>query len=369
MIAQCDPRAGYLAHKGKIDAAISRVLKNGWYILGQEVQAFEQAFAEWLKTAHAVGVANGTDAIELALRAAGIGLGDAVATVSHTAVATVSAIRRCGAIPQFVDIDPEYFTMDIDSLLEVIELRPNIKAIVVVHLYGQMADMPIIVEIARQHNLIVIEDCAQAHGAVLDGKKAGTWSDFGCFSFYPTKNMGALGDGGAVVTDNGGWADRLRALRQYGWDRSRNSQLEGVNSRLDALQAAILSVRLTHLDQDNAERRRIAAQYRSGIKNHEEIVLPAEREGGEHVYHQFVIRCKDREAVIKELTKAGIGWSIHYPRPVHLQPAYTVQSFTPVPLLNTETICISILSLPMFPQLSATDITRVLEVLDQRSGL
>jgi len=213
MIPQCNPYAGYLAHKQEIDAAVARVLDSGWYILGKEVEAFETDFANYLAIEHAICVANGTDAIELALRAAGIGEGDVVATVSHTAVATVAAIRRCGAVPRFVDVD-KYFTMSIESLSEVLQRCPEIKAIVVVHLYGQMADMAAILDLAKHHGIPVIEDCAQAHGAELDGEKAGTWGDFGCFSFYPTKNLGAMGDGGAVVVRDREKADRLREIQQ-----------------------------------------------------------------------------------------------------------------------------------------------------------
>jgi len=363
VIPQCNPKAGYLAHKTEIDAAIARVLNSGWYILGEEVEAFEQEFAAWLGIGHAVGVANGTDAIELALRAFGIGPRDKVATVSHTAVATVAAIRRCGALPVFVDVDPDYYTMSPSSLEAALDLVPDIKAAVVVHLYGQMADMPAILETAKRHDLAVIEDCAQAHGAALDGCKAGTWGDFGCFSFYPTKNLGALGDGGAVVTGNAAAAEKLCALRQYGWDEARSSQLEGVNSRLDELQAAVLRERLKHLDADNAARRRIAATYRSGLQGCSGVTLPSEREGCEHAYHQFVIRCKNRKAVVEALAQSLIGCAIHYPQPVHCQPVYADTRFTPVSLKCTEEVATGILSLPMFPELSLPDVDRVATVI------
>jgi len=363
MIPQCNPKAGYLAHKTEIDAAIARVLNSGWYILGKEVETFEREFAIWLGVAHVVGVANGTDAIELALRAAGIREGDKVATVSHTAVATVAAIRRCGALPVFVDIDPDYYTMSPPSLEAALDRVPDIKAVVVVHLYGQMADMPAILESAKRHDLIVIEDCAQAHGAALDGRKAGTRGDFGCFSFYPTKNLGALGDGGAVVTDNAAAAENLCALRQYGWDKARVSQIEGINSRLDELQAAVLWERLKYLGADNAARRRIAAAYRSGLQECSGIGLPSEREGCEHVYHQFVIRCKNREVVVEALAQSRIGYAIHYPQPVHRQAAYADARFTPVSLRHTEDVVTGILSLPMYPELSLPDVDRVVAAI------
>ena len=359
MIPQCNPKAGYLAHKTEIDAAIARVLNSGWYILGEEVEAFEQEFAAWLGIAHAVGVANGTDAIELALRAAGIGGGDKVATVSHTAVATVAAIRRHGALPVFVDVDPDYYTMSPSSLEAALDRVPDIKAVVVVHLYGQMADMTAIFDVARKHDLTVIEDCAQAHGAMLDGCKAGTRGDFGCFSFYPTKNLGALGDGGAIVTNDSSMTERLRALRQYGWDEMRLSQFDGVNSRLDEVQAAILRVRLQGLNDDNAKRQRIAAAYRSGLEGVASITLPSERESCEHAYHQFVIRCKNRKAVVEALAQSQIGCAIHYPQPVHRQAAYADARFTPVSLKHTEEIVTGILSLPIYPELPLPDVEQV----------
>jgi len=352
MIPQCNPHAGYLAHKQAIDAAIARVLDSGWYILGKEVESFENEFAAWCGVKHAVGVANGTDAIELALKAAGIQVGDQVATVSHTAVATVAAIRRCGAMPLFIDIEQDYFTMDPVSLEAGIAAATNIKAVVVVHLYGQMADMPAILEIAGQHDLVVIEDCAQAHGATLNGKKAGSWGDFACFSFYPTKNLGALGDGGAVVTNAHEVAEHLQALRQYGWDGGRISQADGVNSRLDELQAAVLRVRLHGLDEDNRKRQGIAKIYRGGLETVESVILPRLRVGYEQVYHQFVVRVKKRGEIQKAMAKAGIATAIHYVQAAHLHPAYCAEQFSPVALENTESVLPDILSLPMFPELS-----------------
>lgn len=360
MILQCNPLAGYFAHKEEIDAAIAGVLNGGWYILGQEVDAFEQEFSEWTGVAHTVGVANGTDAIELALRAAGIGTGDKVATVSHTAVATVAAIRRCGAVPVFVDIEPDYFTMDADSLAEVVAADAGIRAVVAVHLYGQMADMPAILEIAQTNDLVTIEDCAQAHGATLHGKKAGTWGDFGCFSFYPTKNLGALGDGGAVVTNEVSMALRLQAIRQYGWDDTRVSQIEGVNSRLDELQAAVLRVRLKYLDTDIEARRRIAAAYRLGLQDCPGVRLPDLRDVCSHAYHQFVIRCKHRDALLAFMKQAEIGCAIHYPKPAHLQPAYNDPQLSPVSLRQTESLVSKILSLPMFPEMIDQDVDCVI---------
>jgi len=360
VIPQCNPKAGYLAHKEEIDAALDRVLQSGWYVLGEEVEAFEREYSSWLGVADAVSVANGTDAIELALRAAGIGVGDRVATVSHTAVATVAAIRRCGAEPRFVDIDPEYFTMSPSSLQDVIDLVPDVKAVVVVHLYGQMADMPAILETAKRHNLIVVEDCAQAHGASLHGRKAGCWGDFGCFSFYPTKNLGALGDGGAVATNDATLADQLRALRQYGWDEARESRMDGVNSRLDELQAAVLRVKLAHLDESNAARERIAQNYLEGLSGSMGLRAPRVREGVHHVWHQFVLRCARRDRLLEYLRKKGVSCAVHYPKAAHMMLGYAEKALAPVPLHETERAVGEILSLPIYPELNEAQVKQVI---------
>jgi len=365
MIPQSNPLAGYLAHKNDIDAAIARVLHSGWYILGKEVKTFEQEFAAWLGVCHAVAVANGTDAIELALKAAGVREGDRVATVSHTAVATVAAIRRCGAIPLFVDIESDFFCMDPASLEQALSITPDVKAVVVVHLYGQMADMPSILEITGKYDLIVIEDCAQAHGATLNGRKAGTWGDFGCFSFYPTKNLPALGDGGAVVTNDIGMADGLCALRQYGWDENRISNFDGVNSRLDEVQAAVLRIRLQGLDKDNEKRRSIAAVYYSGLERLRSATMPEVRAGCEHVYHQFVISCHERDCMMEKLAQEGVRCGVHYSYPAHAHPAYSEPRFVTVSLEHTEEAVASILSLPMFPELGNKDASQVVEAINR----
>ena len=365
MIPQSNPRAGYLAQQAEIDAAIARVLDSGWYILGREVESFEYEFAAWLGVNHAVGVANGTDAIELALKASGVGEGDRVATVSHTAVATVAAIRRCGAVPLFVDIEADYYCMDPNSLAQVLEKEANVKAVVVVHLYGQMADMPAILELSERYGLTVIEDCAQAHGASLHGRKAGTWGDFGCFSFYPTKNLPALGDGGAVVTDDECMAERLKALRQYGWDDGRISQMDGVNSRLDEVQAAVLRVRLCGLDADNAKRRNVALRYRQALEALGNLAVPKVRNGCEHVYHQFVMRVANRGEWIEALQHKGVGVAIHYAQAAHQHPAFENDLYRPVPLTKSEAAVVTILSLPMFPELSDEDVGRVIAAIQE----
>ena len=258
-IPQTDPHANYHAHRTEIDAAVQRVLDSGWYILGEEVVAFEREFADYVGASHAVGVASGTDALELALRACGVGAGDLVFTVAHTAVATVAAIELTGATPLLVDICPHSYTMDADCFQAALRDPPpgRPRAVVPVHLYGHPADMPSICRIAMEYGLYVVEDCAQAHGAVIDGRTVGAWGHMAAFSFYPTKNLGALGDGGAVVSGDAGMAEKVRALRQYGWRKRYVSAAPGGNSRLDPLQAAILRAKLPHLHSENGDRKSV----------------------------------------------------------------------------------------------------------------
>ncbi|PJF26279.1 MAG: erythromycin biosynthesis sensory transduction protein eryC1, partial [Phototrophicales bacterium] len=312
------PSGAHAALMPDIDAAIRRVLDSGWYILGREVEAFEAEFAAYHGVKHAVGVGNGTDAIELALRAAGIGAGDEVITVAHTAVATVCAVERAGAKPVLVDIDLQ--TCTLDPVAAEAAITPRTRAIIPVHLYGQPADMPALAEIAARHHLLLIEDCAQAHGARLNGQLVGTWGHLAAFSFYPTKNLGAVGDGGAVLTDDDDYAQRLRRLRNYGQTSRYDHTERGINSRLDELQAAILRVKLPHLDAQNARRRQIACQYDAGLA--EFVNTPPQRPGAESVYHLYVVRHPARDALKARLADAGIGTLIHYPTPIHLQPAY-----------------------------------------------
>lgn len=351
------PIAEYRAYKAAIDAAVQRVFEGGNYILGPECAEFEKEFAAWVageNSAQCVGVANGTDALVLAMRALGIGAGDTVLTASHTAVATVAAVELTGAEPLLVDIEPATFTLDPQKLADTIRANPQrkFKAVIPVHLYGQPADMPAILDIARQHGLLVIEDCAQCHGATLDGKVTGTFGDAGTFSFYPTKNLGAIGDGGAVVTRDFALAARVRELRQYGWKSRYISDTTGMNSRLDEVQAAILRVKLPHLRADNQRRRDITALYAKHAVN-PAVKLPSVRSGAEHVYHQFVVRTQQRDALMAALKSHGIPTAIHYPQPVHLQPAYLGR--TPHGaggLGESERACREVLSLPMHPQLA-----------------
>jgi dTDP-4-amino-4,6-dideoxygalactose transaminase len=361
-IPQTDPRAGYLEQKAEIDAAIARALESGQYILGPEVAAFEAAFAGWLGLGHAVGTGSGTDAIELALRACDIGAGDVVFTVSHTAVATVAAIERAGAVPALVDIEPGGFTMD-PAVLEAALRDPppgRPAAVLPVHLYGEPADLAPIAELARRHALRLIEDCAQSHGAAYRGQRAGSFGDIACFSFYPTKNLAALGDAGMTATDDPELAAALRELREYGWRERYVSARSGINTRLDPLQAAILGARLPYLDDDNRRRQGIAARYDEGLAALP-LALPRRHAGCTHVYHQYVVRTDRRDPLREHLRAAQIGTGIHYPVPVHLQPAYRGRlAEFPAGLPETTRAMREILSLPIYPQLAADAADRVI---------
>ena len=365
-IPQTDPRASYLEQREAIDAAIARVLAGGQYILGREVEEFENQFAAWLGTAHAVGTGSGTDALELALRACGIGEGtrasDLVFTVSHTAVATVAAIERAGAVPVLVDIEPGGFTMDPSALAAALRDPPPGRpaAIIPVHLYGEPADLAPILELARRHGLRVIEDCAQSHGAVYRGEPTGNFGDIACFSFYPTKNLGALGDAGMTATNDGELAVALREIREYGWRERYVSARIGINTRLDPLQAAILGARLPHLDADNARRQAIAARYDEGLAGLP-LDAPHRRADASHVFHQYVIRSRRRDLLREHLRAAQIGTGIHYPAPVHLQPAYRDRlGEFPAGLHATTQAAGEILSLPIYPQLAGAAADRVI---------
>jgi dTDP-4-amino-4,6-dideoxygalactose transaminase len=360
MIPCSNPSAQYQAHKAEIDTAIQRVLDKGWYILGEETRAFEAEFAAYIGVAHGIGVGNGTDALHVALAACGIGPGDEVITVSHTAVATVVAIELCGATPVLVDIEPDYFTLDPVKLEAAIS--PRTKAIIPVHLYGQPADLAPILEIAQRHGLRIIEDCAQAHGALYHGQRVGAWGDIACFSFYPTKNLGALGDGGMLVTNDPALAERARLLREYGWAERHTSQISGWNSRLDEIQAAVLRVKLRHLDKDNGKRARLAAVYDESLAN-TSLVLPRQRSKTTHIRHLYVVRSSKREKLQTFLKKHGIGVLVHYPVPVHLQPAYRQLVRTGADLKETERAAGEVLSLPMYPELSEKEIQRVSELI------
>jgi len=359
-ILPADPRAAYLAAEADITAAIQRVLRSGTYILGPEVAAFEQEFAAYLGAGGAVGVANGTEALELALRAVGIGPGDKVVTVANTVSATVAAIVATGATPVFAEIEPDTMLLDPGALRQLLAVRdPRIKAVVPVHLYGQPADMPALVGIAREHRLAVIEDCAQAHGAMAGDRRAGAWGDLAAFSFYPTKNLGALGDGGAVIGRDPALLEKMRLLRQYGWRRRYVSDLHGRNSRLDELQAAILRVQLPRLEADNRRRGELAARYRERLAG-APLVLPVTAAGRTHVWHQFVVRTPRREELRAHLEAAGITCGVLYPVPLHRQPAYHRAE---VSLPVTERACAEVLSLPLHLGLQPADIDRICDAV------
>jgi dTDP-4-amino-4,6-dideoxygalactose transaminase len=368
MIPQADPGAGYRAQKAEIDAAVARALESGWYILGREGAAFEAEFATWLGPGqHAVGCANGTDALALILRGLGIGPGMTVATVSHTAVATVAAIEMVGATPLLLDIDPDTYTMDPDELVSVLDHPPPglppIRAVIPVHLYGQACDLRPMLEATRAAGIPLIEDCAQCHGATLDGQRLGTFGAAAAFSLYPTKNLGALGDGGVLATADAALAERIAAIRQYGWRERYISAMVGVNSRLDEVQAAILRVKLTALEAGNARRRAIAAAYDAALAGGP-IAPPARRPGAEHVFHQYVLRSERRAEVQAALKAQGIGTGIHYPVPVHLQPAYRDRiPLGPAGCAETARAAQEVFSLPMYPELTEAQVARICAAL------
>jgi len=349
MIPPVDLAGQYSALAAEIDAAVHRVLASGWYILGEETRTFEAEFAAYVGALHGIGVASGTDALALALQAVGVEPGDEVITVSHTAVATVVAVEQAGARPVFVDIDPVTFTLDPASLESVIS--PRARAIMPVHLYGHPANMDAILAFAHRHGLAVVEDCAQAHGALYRGRPVGSIGDAGAFSFYPTKNLGAVGDGGMVVTNRADVAERMVLLRQYGWAKRYVSQVRGHNSRLDELQAAILRVKLPYLEAWNARRRHLAARYTARLKD-TDLVLPQAASDGRHSYHLYVVRAQRRDALLTRLCEEGIGAQVHYPVPVHLQPAYTGLGFGPGSLPHTERAAAEVVSLPLYPEMS-----------------
>jgi dTDP-4-amino-4,6-dideoxygalactose transaminase len=358
MILCANPGAQYQAYKEEIDDAVARVLAKGWYILGEETRAFEAEFAAYIGVREAVGVGSGTDALQLALAACEIGSGDEVITESHTAVATVSAIEMAGATPVLVDIEPDFFTIDPAQIEGAI--TPRTKAIIPVHIYGQPANLDAVLEIASRHKLRVIEDCAQAHGAAFRGTRVGAHGDIACFSFYPTKNLGAIGDGGMVVTNDVALAERARLLREYGWAERYVSHISGRNSRLDELQGAILRVKLRRLDDDNQKRAQIAQRYSESLGDCG-LILPAVRPHATHVFHLYVVRAPERDELQAFLKSLNVNTLIHYPVPVHLQPAYVNLARGGGALSQTEIAAREILSLPIYPELAEQEVEQVIE--------
>jgi dTDP-4-amino-4,6-dideoxygalactose transaminase len=344
------PAADEARHRDAIAAAVTRTLGGGWYILGPEVEAFEREFATWIGVRHAIGVANGTDAIELLLRAHGIGAGNQVIVPSLTAVATASAVIRAGATPIFADVDPVRGTITPDSVKSAIAAADSsqVKAVVAVHLYGHPADITGLRAVCDAHGLNLFEDCAQAHGAEIGGRRVGGLADGAAFSFYPTKNLGALGDGGAVTTDDDSLAIALRELRQYGWRRRYISERPGgVNSRLDELQAAVLRVKLPSLDEQIEWRRQLADRYASGLAGLSGITTPATAENCGHAFHLYVIQADHRDALMAHLQQAGVPVALHYPAAVHEQPAFAAEAALSPALPETERLIQRILTLPL----------------------
>ncbi|HDP24260.1 MAG TPA: DegT/DnrJ/EryC1/StrS family aminotransferase [Deltaproteobacteria bacterium] len=360
MIPVSRPLAQYSAHRKEIRAAVLRVLESGRYILGDEVHQFEGEFAGFSGCKHCIGVANGTEALMLALMGCGVGSGDEVITVSHTAVGTVAAIELAGGVPVFVDIDPQTRCMDARLIEDKISSRT--KAVLPVHIYGQPAPMEQICDVARRYKLLVIEDCAQACGAEIRGGRVGTFGEAAAVSFYPTKNMGAIGDGGAVLTSNPEIARRVQWLREYGWEERHVSKIPGINSRLDELQAAILRVKLPFLGHDNARRRMIAQKYTEVIQG-TAILPPAEVPETLHAMHLYVVECADRISLREFLQTRGIATAVHYPFAVHQQAAYKERIRGSESLPETEALYDRILTLPLYPELSRGDVQRICSAL------
>lgn len=361
-----DLREQHAALAPEINAAVAQVLDRGQYILGPEMAVFEREFAGYLGVAHAIGVASGTDALHLALRACGIGAGDEVITVPNTAVATIAAIELSGATPVLVDVAPHGLNIDL-ALVEA-AITSRTRAILPVHLYGRSAEMAPLIEIARRHGLRIIEDACQAHGASYHGRRVGGWGDIGCFSFYPTKNLGGVGDGGMVTTNDPALAERLRLLRTYGWAERDRSVLKGMNSRLDELQAAILRVKLRHLDEWTARRRALAARYTEALCGLASVRPPEAAVDGGHVYHLYVVRSPQRDRLRDFLAQRDIGSLVHYPHPIHLQEPYRELGHGPGSFPQAEQAAVEILSLPLHPWLTddqADEVIAALREFDQ----
>jgi dTDP-4-amino-4,6-dideoxygalactose transaminase len=360
MIPFLDLRAQYASLQTELEAAALDALRSGAFVLGPAVERFEAAFADYCGAREAIAVNTGTSALHLALLAAGIGDGDEVITVSATFVATTAAILYAGATPVFVDVDAATWNMD-PALVEA-AITPRTKAILPVHLHGRLADMAAIGAIARAHGLVVIEDACQAHGAERDGRRAGTWGDIAAFSFYPGKNLGAAGEGGGITTDNPAYAETMRSLRDWGQAGKYNHVRAGFNYRMDGVQGAILGVKLPHLDGWNAARRRIANAYDAGLAP--ELVRAAGPFGADHAAHVYAIRTADRARVRARLEHAGVATLMHYPTPVHLQPAYAHLGRGAGSLPVSEALARETLSLPLYPELPDADVARVIDAVN-----
>ena len=360
MVPFLDLKAQHRKIRTKLDAALTRVIDSAQFVLGPEVSEFEERYASYCGTEHCVAVNSGTSALHLALLAAGIGPGDEVITVSMTFVATTAAILYCGAKPVFVDVDPNTWTIDTKLIEKAI--TPKTKALLPVHLHGLMADMDPIIDVARRHNLVVIEDAAQSHGAEYKGRRAGSIGDIGCFSFYPGKNLGAIGEGGAVVTNNSELARGVSLLRDWGQESKYHHVLQGFNYRMEAIQGAVLNVKMDHIEAWTEGRRAIAAAYDQKI-TFNQCKRPAPPANFRHVYHVYAIEVDRRDDVQKKLQASGIATGIHYPIPVHLQTAYRDLGYRAGDLPVTEALAKCFLSLPIYPELEAVQVTEVVEAL------
>ena len=356
-----NPQSQFLKYQSEIEDSVLKVLRNGQYILGNELINFENSFKEFIGTNFAIGVANGTDAIEIAIRALDIGIDDEVITVSHTAVPTVAAIVAAGAKPVLVDIQEKFYTIDPSKIRESITNKT--KAIIAVHLYGQPCDVRAIKNICDENNLKLIEDVSQAHGSIYSNKKLGSFGDIACFSCYPTKNLGALGDAGIIVTDSHDLGEKCRIIRQYGWKKEVSSEIFGRNSRLDEIQAAILNVKLKYLENNNKKRNIIANHYKDYLSKLP-IKIPEIREDSSHVFHLYVIQVEKRDLLIKYLNKNGIYPGIHYPYPVHKQKTYKkLARFNDLKI--TDNISNKILSLPIYPELPIEDVIHISNLIKE----
>lgn len=344
-----------------IEAAIKRTLESGQLVLGKEVKLFEKNFSAYIDVKYGIGVNSGTDALKIAIKALGIKSGDEIITIANTAVPTISAMQEVGAKPIFVDIKDDY---NIDETKIAAAITKKTKAILPVHLYGQPCNMPVIMKIAKKYKLKVIEDCAQAHGSKIGAKKIGSFGDLSCFSFYPTKNLGAYGDGGMILTNNKKLADICRALRMYGMKSGYYSEIGGYNSRLDEIQASILNIKLIHLNEWNKKRKKIATLYLKNIKN-PKIILPKINKNNSSCFHLFVVRNQNRKKLEKYLRWNNIGFGVHYPHPIHLQKAYKFLGYKKGGLPLTEKYAEQIISLPIFPELSGKEIKYVIEKLNK----
>jgi len=351
---------GFYKYQSEFESKALEVLRSGWYVLGKEVESFEEEFAEYTGAKYCVGLASGLDALWLAFRILGIGNGDEVIVQANTYIASVMGITINGATPVFVEPD-EYFNIDAEAIEQ--KITDKTKAVLVVHLYGQASKMDTVVEVCKKHNLRLVEDCAQSHGACFNGKMTGTFGDIGCFSFYPSKNLGGFGDGGAIVTNDETIAKEMKIYRNYGSEKRYYNKVVGANSRLDELQAGLLRVRLTHMAELTEERRTLAAEYSRRIKN-DKFILPSVRDGADSVWHQYVIRCEDRDALMEYLKEHGIGSIIHYPIPPHLSEAYAYLGYKAGSFAMTEHYADTVLSIPMYNGMTAEEQEYVIDTLN-----